>query len=115
MKKSRSKITLKGIPASNGIGKGCPIIIENPLSPENECAKENFVLVVPYATPQLTLLMIKASAIVTEKGGIVSHAAIIAREMGIPCVVNVESCLEKLRNVNFVLVDGNKGVVYGYY
>jgi pyruvate,water dikinase len=62
----------------------------------------------------LTLLMLKSLAIITEKGGKLSHAAIVARELGIPCVVGVERCIQKLKEVNWILVNGNRGVIYGF-
>lgn len=69
------KIRLEGIPASPGIGEGVPLILEDIMSSVNadKYKEKSFVLVVPYSTPMLTLLMLKASAIITEVGGIVSH------------------------------------------
>jgi pyruvate,water dikinase len=114
LKESSFKIVLKGIPASPGIREGPPLIVEDVRSPPANPDKENYVLIAPYATPMLTLLMLKAIAIITEKGGKLSHAAIVARELGIPCVVGVEHCIEKLKEADWVLVDGGRGVVYGF-
>jgi len=114
LKKSSFKVTLKGIPASSGIGEGPPLIVKNVRKPLINPSKKNFVLITPYATPMLTLLMLRASAIITEKGGKLSHAAIVARELGIPCVVGVEHCIQKLKEVDWILVDGNEGTVYGF-
>jgi pyruvate,water dikinase len=114
LKKSSFKLALKGIPASSGIGEGPPLIVENIRNPSADPNKKNFVLIVPYATPMLTLLMLKAIAIVTEKGGKLSHAAIVARELGIPCVVGVEHCIQKLKEADWIFVDGDKGMVYGF-
>jgi pyruvate,water dikinase len=113
-KRSSFKVILKGIPASPGIGEGPPLIVENVRNPLVNSDERNFVLIAPYATPMLTLLMLKSLAIITEKGGKLSHAAIVARELGIPCVVGVERCIQKLKEVNWILVNGNRGVIYGF-
>ena len=62
-------------------------------------------------TPDLVGLMKKSIAIITDKGGILSHAAIIARELGKPCVVDTGDATMKLRDGQIVEVDGAKGIV----
>lgn len=62
--------------------------------------------------PGWTICMRKAKAIVTNTGGILSHAAIVAREIGIPCVVGTEDAVEKLEDGSKILVDGTEGEVY---
>jgi pyruvate,water dikinase len=118
LRKSSYKIALKGIPASPGIGEGPPAIIENVIDAGVIKIKGKnthaFVLVLPYATPFIVPLMLDASAIVTEVGGVVSHAAIIARELSIPCVVSVKGCLKEFKNMSYLVVNGYTGVVYGY-
>jgi pyruvate,water dikinase len=56
--------------------------------------------------------MRKASAIITDQGGILSHAAIVARELKIPCIVGTVDATKKLKNGQIVTVDANKGVVF---
>ena len=56
-------------------------------------------------------LMKKAGAIVTERGGVLSHAAIIARELKKPCVVGVKNLLKKIKQGDLIQVDANKGTV----
>ena len=55
--------------------------------------------------------MKKASAIVTEQGGITSHAAIVSREMNIPCVIGTRIATRVLKDGDTVEVDANKGIV----
>ncbi len=69
------------------------------------------VLVAPFTAPAWTPLFRLASAVVTEIGSPVSHAAIVAREYGIPAVVAVPSATSVLRDGQRVLVDGTRGVV----
>lgn len=56
-------------------------------------------------------MMKKAAAIVTDRGGILSHAAIIARELHKPCLINTKIATKILQNGDYVLVDANKGII----
>ena len=56
--------------------------------------------------------MRKASAVITETGGLTSHAAVVSLELGIPCIVSVERATSILRDGMFVTVDGTRGLVY---
>lgn len=72
---------------------------------------ENGVLVCSVTTPAYVPLMQKASAIVTDQGGILSHAAIVARELHKPCIVGTGDATVKLKNNDLVLVDADEGTV----
>lgn len=69
------------------------------------------VLVCLLTTPEFIPLMQKAVAIVTDNGGILSHAAIVARELKIPCLVGCKTATEVLESGQKVIVDANQGVV----
>jgi phosphohistidine swiveling domain-containing protein len=69
------------------------------------------VLVCSVTTPKYVPLMQKASAIVTDQGGILSHAAIVARELKKPCIVGTGNATQILKNGQVVAVDGNTGIV----
>lgn len=60
----------------------------------------------------MVVMMNKASAIVTDLGGLTSHAAIVARELGVPCVTATKTATQTLTNGMKVRVDGTKGEVY---
>lgn len=109
MKEENRKIIIKGVPASPGIAKGKVKII-NSIQEMNKM-RENEILVAPMTSPDYTPCILKALAIVTDIGGRLSHAAIVAREMGIPCVVGCGEATKKLRDNMEVLVDGSQGVV----
>ena len=66
---------------------------------------EGDVLVTPMTTPDLMLAIEKASAIVTDEGGILSHAAVISRELNIPAIIATESATRVLRDGLVVDVD----------
>ena len=69
------------------------------------------ILVAPSTDPSWTPVFLKASALVMETGGYMSHGAIVAREFGIPAVVNLPGILEEVRSGDSLEVDGNRGVV----
>lgn len=73
--------------------------------------KKGDVLVSIMTQPDLVPAMKKASAIVTEQGGVTSHAAIVSREMRIPCVIGTKIATKVLRDGDVVEVDATKGVV----
>lgn len=104
------QLLLKGLAASPGKAKGKVKIILDYRSMSKIGLGE--ILVTPYTTPLLTIALLKASAIVTETGGISSHAAIIARELGIPCVVSIPNATKILKDGMEVVVNGEKGEVF---
>ncbi len=69
------------------------------------------VLVSESTQPHLVLACKIASAIVTNEGGVLSHAAIIARELKVPCVVGTREATERFTNGDEILVDGDSGKV----
>jgi len=101
---------LTGDPASPGVGIGTVRILKK----ANEIGKivSHDVLVAPYTTPDYVPAMKKASAIITERGGITSHAAIVSREFGIPAIVGAQNALSTLKDGMTVTVVGDTGKVY---
>ena len=69
------------------------------------------ILVAPYTAVEYVPAMKKAAAILTETGGITSHAAIISRELGIPCIIGIENVTTLLKDGDLVEVNANKGIV----
>ena len=61
--------------------------------------------------PEFLPLMKKASAFVTDAGGLLSHAAIVARELKKPCILATENASKVIKNGDFIEVDANKGIV----
>lgn len=109
-KTASAPLILTGAPASPGIGVGPVKIIRSPR--EIDKIKQGDVLTAPQTNPDYVPAMKKASAIVTEKGGRTSHAAIVSRELGIPAVVGAEKATHILKNDQIVSVDGAAGEVY---
>lgn len=73
--------------------------------------KEGNVLVAVYTAPDLVPAMKKACAIITDTGGITSHAAIVSRELGKPCVVGLKIATQVLKDGDLIEVDAERGVV----
>ena len=73
--------------------------------------KRGEVLVSESTGPEMILACRKAGAIVTEQGGITSHAALVSRELGIPCVIGTKIATKVLKDGDLVEVDANKGIV----
>jgi pyruvate,water dikinase len=92
-----------------GRGKGTVRIIIR--ASDMNKMKNGDVLVSIATDPDIMPAMRKASAIVTEQGGVTSHAAIIARELGIPCVIGTKIVTKILKDGDLVEVDATKGVV----
>ncbi|MGB9706620.1 MAG: phosphoenolpyruvate synthase [Microgenomates group bacterium] len=106
----KRKPILKGQAASPGIASGPVNIIKS--AKEINKIKTGDVLVTPMTNPDFVPAMKKVAAIVTDKGGQTSHAAIISRELGVPCVVGTQTATKILKNGQIVTVNGTKGEVY---
>ena len=102
-------VLLSGLGASPGVASGTVKIVHN-LS-ELEKVQEGDVMVAEMTNPDMVVSMQKASAIVTDEGGVTSHAAIVSREMGIPAVVGTGEATSKLKEGDVVTVDGDRGKV----
>ncbi len=102
---------LGGTPASPGFARGRVKIILTPTPAELSKVKIGDVMVVPNTTPMFLPAMKRAVAIVTDEGGLTCHAAIVSRELGIPCVVGTKVATKVLRDGDEVEVNADKGVV----
>ena len=101
---------LTGSPASPGIGTGPVKILLS--SKEISKIESGDILVSTMTSPDFVPAMKKASAIVTDKGGQTSHAAIVSRELGIPCVVGTKNATKILKNEQVVSVNGVTGEIF---
>lgn len=103
------KLIACGTGASSGQYTGRPRVINS--VDELDLLQDGEILVIKASDPAWTVGMLKAGAFISELGGIISHAAIVAREMGIPCVVAVPDATTLLSNYNIVTVDGRTGTI----
>jgi pyruvate,water dikinase len=100
---------LRGLPASPGIVEGRARVLLGPEAMGDLQVGE--ILVVRTTDVGWTPLFLLAAGVVTELGGSLSHAAVVAREFGVPSVVNVEGATRAIRTGDLVRVDGGTGVV----
>ncbi len=103
-------VLLSGAAASPGIASG-PVKIVYDASQIDKVLKGD-VLVAEMTTPDFVPAMKRAVAIVTNRGGRTAHAAIVSRELGIPCIVGTSSAMATLKNGQMITVDGSSGKVY---
>ena len=104
------KLLLQGEPASPGVVTGIVNILKS--AREIGKIKRGDILVTDMTTPDFVPAMKKAVAIVTNKGGQTSHAAIVSRELGVPCVVGTKTATQVLKQGRVITVDGAAGRVY---
>lgn len=104
------KIILEGQGSSAGIGVGVVKIIKS--MADLPKIKKGDVLVTEMTNPDMVVAMEKSVAIVTDEGGMTSHAAIVSREMGIPCIVATGNATSVLKEGMKITVDGTNGKVY---
>lgn len=104
------EVLVRGLGASPGVRCGTARVIESP--EESERLMRGDVLVAPKTEPDWTPLMKRAAAIVTDEGGMTAHAAIVARELGIPCIVGTQDGTRRIADGMEITVDAGQGVVY---
>ncbi|MEE9278257.1 MAG: PEP-utilizing enzyme, partial [Dehalococcoidia bacterium] len=100
---------LTGLAASQGVAEGLARVAATP--EQGRELQTGEILVAKFTDPGWTPLFPLAAAVVTEIGGMLSHGAIVAREYGIPAVVNVRRATERIRTGQRIRVDGNRGTV----
>ena len=101
--------TLTGDAGSSGVARGRVRVVMDPADATD--LEPGEVLVAPLTDPSWTPLFLPAAAVVVNVGAFMSHAVIVSRELGIPCVVAVEGATSALRDGMLVEVDGTAGTV----
>jgi pyruvate,water dikinase len=101
--------TWRGIAVASGRAEGVARIVLNPGDGAN--MRKGEILVAPSTDPGWTPLFLRAAGIVMQTGGFLSHGAIVAREYGLPAVVNIPGLLDRVRDGDRLLVNGDDGTV----
>lgn len=104
-----SEVLVRGLPAAPGKASGAVRVLHSP--EEGSQLRDGEVLVAPMTNPDWLPTMRRACAVVTDTGGMTCHAAIVARELGLPCIVGARSATHDLHNGMIVTVDGTHGQV----
>ena len=104
-----AKDEIQGVGVSVGVATGEAYILRD--AADAQIAGKDYILVCPSTDPGWTPLFLHAAALVMEYGGMLSHGAIVAREYGIPAVVNIPGATQRLQSGQRLRVDGSRGVV----
>ena len=110
VQKIKAPVLLSGAPASPGVASGPVKLVNDPSEIDKVLTGD--VLVAEMTTPDFVPAMKRAVAIVTDRGGRTAHAAIVSRELGIPCVVGTGEAMSVLKDRQDITVDGSNGKVY---
>jgi len=106
-----SGVLVRGLPAAPGTASGRVRVLRTPQ--EGNRLLDGEILVAPMTNPDWLPAIRRAAALVTETGGMTCHAAIVARELRVPCVVGARSVTTVLHDGQTVTVDGGRGTVTG--
>lgn len=108
-REQNNQTVLSGMPASKGGARGRVYVILKKTDLANIKAGD---ILISYATsPDYVPAMKQCAAVVTDEGGVVCHAAIVCRELGIPCIVGTKNATQVFKNGDMVDVDADKGVI----
>lgn len=114
----KQKVILKGMTANRGKVQGKVRIIKgdilnnSQLSRELSKLKTGEILVTEMTRPLFVKAMRRAKGIVTDRGGILCHAAMVSREFKLPCLVNTKNATKKLTTGQRILLDASQGIIY---
>lgn len=108
---SSSAPLVKGVSLSSGIASGVVHIVNNPEDEDLDSWPDNYVLVAEATDPGWTPLFERAKGIIVARGGVLSHCAIVAREMGLPAVGEIRGASHLFKEGERVWIDGNHGTI----
>ena len=101
--------TYTGVGVSAGVATGEARVL---LTPSDVCPSDrDYILVCPSTDPAWTPLFLHASGLVMERGGVLSHGAVVAREYGVPGVANIPNATRRIADGQVLRVDGNQGTI----
>ncbi len=101
--------TFTGVGVSAGIAKGQARVLLHPS--DIQPSERDYILVCPSTDPAWTPLFLNAAGLVMERGGMLSHGAVVAREYGVPAVVNIPNATQHINDGQMIQVNGNRGIV----
>jgi phosphohistidine swiveling domain-containing protein len=110
LKTDLTGITLRGTPLSHGIVKGTVCVVNDPAEVDFSNWPQDAILVAPATDPGWTALFTRSKGVIVERGGVLSHCAILARELGLPSI-NLTRASQILKNGDRIWLDGDHGGV----
>jgi phosphoenolpyruvate synthase/pyruvate phosphate dikinase len=99
---------LLGTPVSAGVVEGIARVV---LRPEEAKLNKGEILIAPFTDPGWTPLFLSAIGLVMEVGGLMTHGAVVAREYGLPAVVGIDGATERIKDGDYIRLDGTRGYV----
>jgi phosphohistidine swiveling domain-containing protein len=103
-----SDISRRGVPCSAGVVRARARVIRDP---RVESLAPGEALIASHTDPGWIAVFVNAAAVVAERGSLLSHSAIVARELGIPCVVALKGATDWIRTGDLLEIDGQTGLV----
>lgn len=100
---------LKGVACSNGKIKGKAFVAKTLAETKNFINGD--ILITKFTDPGWTPILAKVSGVITEVGGVLSHAAVISREYGIPAILNVTAATDIIKTGDYIEIDGDTGLI----
>ena len=101
--------TYSGVGVSAGVASGKARVLLKPS--DARLSDRDYILVCPSTDPAWTPLFLHAAGLVMERGGILSHGAVVAREYGVPAVANIPNATQHITDGQMLQIDGNTGTV----
>lgn len=111
---AEARAVVKGLPASPGVAYGKAKVCLT-LEDAKQLMQKGDILVTKMTDPDWVPYMRLAAAIVTDEGGMTAHAAIVSRELGIPCIVGTREATKVMKTGDYYTVDARAGIVYEGY
>ena len=102
--------TIEGTGVSPGVVQGRAVVVLDPFD-SGDVVEDGDIVVCPWTDPSWAPTMMVSAGLIIETGGPLSHGAIIARELGVPCVVAVADATRRLRTGDTVRIDGGSGTI----
>lgn len=106
------KIVQDGLTVTPGYARGKCRILNS--EQDVNCVENGEIIILPYSHPMFAPALFKASAVVCENGGKLSHICIVAMEMGLPCLTGVKNITKILNTGEEIMVDSKEGAIYLY-
>ena len=103
----------KGVVVNKGIARGVIKVISSEFNLEKQFPKfkKGDILVTQMTTPNYLPILRQASGIITDEGGMLSHAAIVSRELNLPCIVGTKNATKLLKDEDFIELNANEGII----
>jgi pyruvate, water dikinase len=108
--RKENNIIARGIPVSPGKVTGPVKIVKNPEDVKK--VNEGDIMVVSHSSPAFAIGVMKAAGLICERGGIMTHICIVAKELGIPCMARVENATQLLTDSSHITLDAAEGTIH---